>query len=200
MNPKAINKLLKFCSVLDSQNQFEKSDKVFRIATNILAQSTKSNTGYDPQNPLFTYTDPTNVERSEGIPGSGTIFLENDLLSILPGVPDRFKNIKMQDFTAWFANLIPAFDPNNLETITEFRTRIIPALIRKDPQLWSDLKELMKVFNAFIMEKSLPEKITGDPKVDKDIKDGFKKTYSDIVGSPVFSIINDVLNKDLIQN
>jgi len=197
MQSNLVNKLFKFCSVLDSKNEFEYSDKIFKIATNILAQTTNTR-GYDPQNPLFTYTDPTNVERSEGIPGSGVMFLEDNLLSKLPDVPDRFKNIKMQDLTAWMSTIIPPFNPNNPVEISEFRRRIFPNIRRRDPAFWNDFKELMAVFNAFIFEKSFPSEITGDPATDQMIIDNMKKNISNAINSPIFSIINDELRNELI--
>jgi hypothetical protein len=194
MNANLLNESLRFCSALDSVNEFEKSDKIFKIATIIISQSK----GYDSANPLTPYTDPTIVERSEGIPGSEVIFLEDDLFKKIEGVPLRFKNIKLQDFTAWLSTFIPFFDPNKPQEIEEFRRRIFPTLRRRDPAFWSDFKVLMRAFNAFLMEKSLPEEITGDPVQDEIIKERILKNIKNIVGSPLMSVINDELDSSLI--
>lgn len=194
MDVNLLNQSLKFCSVLDSVNEFEKSDKVFKIAATILSQTK----GYDPANPLTPYTDPTNVERSEGIPGSEVVFLEDDLLQKIKDVPLRFKNIKMQDFTSWLSTFIPFFDPNQPQEIEEFRRRIFPNLRRRDPAFWADFKKLMNVLNAYLTEKSLPEEITGDPVKDESIKNRILQNVKNILGNPLMSVINDELDESLI--
>ncbi len=194
MNSNLLNKSFKFCSLLDEQEQFEKSDKIFKIATTILAQSK----GYDPANPLTPYTDPTTVERSEGIPGSGTVFFADDLLSRLEEVPARFKNIKMQDLTSWMSTMIPFFNPNNPQEIEEFRTRIFPNIINRDIEFWKDFKKLTVVLNKFILKKALPSEITGDPVVDQQIRDNMLDTVTNILGNPLMSVINDELDESLI--
>jgi hypothetical protein len=194
MNSNLLSQSFKFCSVLDKEEQFEKSDKIFKVATIILAQSK----GYDPANPLTPYTDPTTIERSEGIPGSGTVFFADDLLSKLKGVPNRFKNIKMQELTSWMSTMIPFFNPNNPQEIEEFRTRIFPNIINRDIEFWKDFKKLTVVLNKFILEKALPSEITGDPVIDQQIKDNMLDTVANILHNPLMSVINDELDSSLI--
>jgi hypothetical protein len=194
MNSNLLSQSFKFCSVLDKEEQFEKSDKIFKVATIILAQSK----GYDPANPLTPYTDPTTIERSEGIPGSGTVFFADDLLSKLKGVPNRFKNIKMQELTSWMSTMIPFFNPNNPQEIEEFRTRIFPNIINRDIEFWKDFKKLTVVLNKFILEKALPSEITGDPVIDQQIKDNMLDTVANILHNPLISVINDELDSSLI--
>jgi hypothetical protein len=194
MNVNLLNQSLRFCSALDSVNEFEKSDKIFKIATTILSQTK----GYDPANPLTLFTDPTNVERSEGIPGSEVVFLEDDLFQKIKDIPERFKNIKMQDFTSWLSTFIPFFDPSKPQEIEEFRRRIFPTLRRRDPAFWADFKILMTKFNEYLTKRSLPEEITGDPVKDQIIKDRILQNIRNIVGSPIMSVINDELDESLI--
>lgn len=196
MNSNLINYSIRICSFLDSQGEFEKSDNIFKLASKAFAQI-KS---YDPANPLTIFTDPENIEKSQGIPGSGTLFLQDNLLSTLPNVPDRFKNVKMQDFTAWLSTLVPFFDPNNEEEISNFRRNIFPRLRRSDPAFWSDFKVLMQVFNEFLVGKGIPNEITGDPVTDAQIKANILKNVRMTLDSPFVSVINDELRQELSTN
>lgn len=196
MSNNLINYSIRICSFLDSQGEYERSDNIFKLASKTFAQVK----GYDPANPLTMFTDPENVERSKGVPGSGTLFLKDDLLSTLPSVPDRFKKIKMQDFTAWLSTLVPFFDPNNPEELSNFRRNIFPRLRRSDPAFWNDFKTLMKAFNEFLVGKGIPADITGDPVVDAEIRNYILQNVRMTLDSPFVSVINDELRQELSTN
>lgn len=196
MNANLFNFSIKICSLLDEQGEYERSDNIFKLASKTFAQVK----GYDPANPLTIFTDPENVEKSKGVPGSGTLFLKDNLLSTLPGVPDRFKNIKMQDFTAWLSTLVPFFDPNNPEELSNFRRNIFPRLRRSDPAFWNDFKTLIKVFNEFLIGKGIPSDLTGDPVVDAEIRNYILQNVRMTLDSPFVSVINDELRPELSTN
>jgi hypothetical protein len=196
MNSNLINYSIKICSILDAQGEYERSDNIFKLASKTFAQVK----GYDPANPLTMFTDPENVERSMGVPGSGTLFLKDDLLSTLPNVPERFKKIKMQDFTAWLSTLVPFFDPNNPEELSNFRRNIFPRLRRSDPAFWNDFKALMKAFNEFLAGKGIPADITEDPVINAEIRNYILQNVRMTLDTPFVSVINDELRKELSTN
>ena len=96
MNTSLINYSIRICSFLDAQGEYERSDKIFKLASKTFAQVK----GYDPANPLTMFTDPENVQRSKGVPGSGTLFLKDDLLTplLIKGLKNKSSSNKLQIF------------------------------------------------------------------------------------------------------
>lgn len=148
----------------------------------------------DDKNPLAGYAE--NLVESMGIPGSGFLKIDQDVLKTLPGVPAEFKNDTLDEMAQKVNLKIPRPEETGLP-IDKYRTVFLPDFLQKsDVKKFFDDASLTYSLLFEYIHRDLVDQIGQskliDPKDLESIKKGIK-IYFDMTKNQFMNRINPSL-------